>query len=85
MTDFEKAVRDAEIQMQKVEMIDAAPSAIRALQAKRVVRAVLMAVREPNDAMIEAGYDSQSCSEEPLPRPTFTAMIDAILAEGEGR
>lgn len=44
---------------------------------ERVVRAVLLAVREPDDGMTEAARwhaDSDSI---------FTAMIDAILSTGE--
>lgn len=56
----------------------------------RLARAVLMAVREPDRAMIIAGNDEDGyyndgtafnaeCSQH------WRAMIDAILADGEGR
>jgi len=56
------------------------------------VRAVLMAVREPGEAMATAATDGHDTywNYEADGRPsgpcdTFTAIIDAILADGEGR
>lgn len=54
-----------------------------------LVRAVLMAVREPDEAVSEAGWqgmagDASSWSWHHMERPqdeAFTAMIDAILTE----
>lgn len=45
------------------------------------VRAVLLSVREPDQAMIAAG---NFADEWMSPAPTFTAMIDTILAEETG-
>lgn len=81
---LEKAAKAAAAEMQKVEMIDAAPSVIAALQARRVVRAVLLAVREPDDAFPGAyaiGV-SGSASDDERARLVFKCMIDAILNEG---
>jgi len=84
MTDFEKAVMAAGIEMQKVELLDAAPSVIRTWQARRIVRSVLMAVREPEDATVTRACDRGYYSAPDL-EIHFGAMIDAILADGEGR
>lgn len=47
--------------------------------ALSIARAVLMAVREPDDATVNAGSaDGWDCNG---PAETFTAMIDAILNE----
>lgn len=48
----------------------------------RLARAVLMAVREPDGDMLGAGDKvfNHGCHGS-----TWTAMIDAILADGEGR
>lgn len=48
----------------------------------RAVRAVLTAIREPSEAMLEAGaeYDSETgCSGNP--RKIYPAMIDAAMKE----
>lgn len=63
-----------------------------------IARAVLMAVREPGEAAVMAGSreieDAEMGPEpwtgpydiwKPAARTSFTAMIDAILADGEGR
>ena len=51
-------------------------------------RAVLMAVREPDDRTLTAGCSvgpdtNNGCFSYDDARPVFTAMIDAILNEGE--
>ncbi|GEM_PF-1360721 len=46
------------------------------------VRAALQAIREPDADTIEAGWAD---AHEEDPRATFTAMIDHILNEGEGK
>lgn len=53
-----------------------------------VARAVLMAVREPTDEMDAAGFERlKSNQQNPSPEGTcsavYTAMIDAILNDGE--
>lgn len=66
-------------------------------QALIVARAVLMAVRDPDEAMVKAAEDREKeivgtygCAdptggfETDGPKICFTAMIDAILGEGEG-
>jgi len=45
-------------------------------------RAVLMAVREPDSEIVIAEGDKHGWNNAPTPE-AFTAMIDAILAEGE--
>ena len=51
---------------------------------ERVVRAVLLAIREPDEGMIAAGIDDRSRGEGSI-QSIFRAMIDHILAEkGEG-
>lgn len=45
-----------------------------------LARAVLMAVREPDRDVVQAGRDEYS-EELCRPEPVFTAMIDAILNE----
>lgn len=48
--------------------------------ATELARAVLMAIREPDDAMILAGYEGGPHYDDIFdPGPVFTAMIDAIL------
>lgn len=52
-----------------------------------VVRAVLTAIREPSEAMIDAGHDSLSIDIAGNPlrseiEPAWVAMIDAAMAEG---
>lgn len=52
-----------------------------------MVRAVLMAVREPDDAMLTEGFYSLPGVGDPEREDAnaiWTAMIDAILGEGEG-
>jgi hypothetical protein len=46
-----------------------------------VARAVLMAVREPDEAT--RWRMAESCTGDTIHDTHFTAMIDAILAEGE--
>lgn len=46
--------------------------------AKEIVRAALMAIREPDDVIAQAGWNAHGETPE-----RFTAMIDAILNEGE--
>lgn len=52
-------------------------------------RAVLLAVREPDDAMFEAWSNAEEANDHPaeyhLNQRRYAAMIDAILADGEGR
>jgi hypothetical protein len=43
------------------------------------VRAVLTAIREPSDGMIQAAADCESS----IVADVYTAMIDAALSEGE--
>lgn len=63
---------------------------------RQIARAVLMAVRDPSEAMVKAAEDREEeivgtygCAdptggfETDGPKICFTAMIDAILAEGE--
>ena len=79
-TMMEKAARAAEIEMQTVEMIDAAPSVTRALQAKRVARAVLMAVRDagaPDVGYFETIKDVHRIR----PGVAWSDMMDAVLNE----
>jgi hypothetical protein len=50
--------------------------------AEAIVRAVLMALREPSDAMEEAALaDTPNDFERWAPATEFTTMINAILAE----
>ncbi|MCP4620577.1 MAG: hypothetical protein GY844_29580 [Bradyrhizobium sp.] len=55
--------------------------------AKRIARAVLAAIREPSDGMIEASFDWSAWAGEERLRDagakTWQAMIDTLLAEGE--
>lgn len=53
-----------------------------------MARAVLMAVREPDEDMLTAGCEvgpdtNSGCFNFEDGKTVFTAMIDAILAEGE--
>lgn len=53
----------------------------------KMARAVLMAVREPDEAMSTAGFHSLPGVGDPEREDSnaiWTAMIDAILGEGEG-
>lgn len=57
-----------------------------AVDLTSLMRAALLAIREPDEAIIAAGFDAEeSVGDEGLPvlhpRPCFTAMIDAILNE----
>lgn len=88
MTVFEAAAIAAEVEDQKVEIIDAAPSVIRSLRAKRIARAVLLAIREPSSAVIDEGmwpinfateYESEELDRQSV-RTSLQYMIDAILA-----
>jgi len=58
--------------------------------AKEEVKAVLLALKQPSKGMVEAGrrhIDFHDCMEEWAEiadmQAAFTAMIDAILSEGE--
>lgn len=52
----------------------------------RLTRAVLMAVREPDEDVMERANDVLfDLGEPPACRAVHAAMIDAILADGEGR
>lgn len=57
-------------------------------QALIVARAVLMAVREPDEAMVEAYETDEEWFDHPvecyLNLKRYTAMIDAILNDEEG-
>lgn len=55
-----------------------AASVFDRLTRAHVARAALQAIREPDDAIVEAGWAD---AYEEDARATFTAMIDAILAE----
>ena len=48
-------------------------------------RAVLMAVREPTNQMEIAGLSASNGAALARAKLSYTAMIDAILADGEGR
>jgi hypothetical protein len=52
-----------------------------------IARAAIAAMREPTDAMVDAGaaerFDSRYESEENHAKHVWDAMIDAILNEGE--
>lgn len=52
--------------------------------AKRVARAVLEAIREPSEAMLDAGEENGQVPYEPgiFVREAWQAMIDAALEEG---
>ena len=53
---------------------------------EEVVRAVLMAVREPDGAVFNRANEALFDAGEPVAHETVhAAMIDAILADGEGR
>lgn len=54
-------------------------------QAAHVARAVLMAVREPSNSVLLAGEATGDQYEGCDPADCWPAMIDAILADGEGR
>lgn len=61
------------------EPVSSASKAVDAFQieaAKARVRAVLLALREPDEGMMEEGV--KQCGDV---RDTFTAMIDSILSE----
>jgi hypothetical protein len=47
----------------------------------KAARAVLTAIREPNEGMVEAGRDRCDCEEHQM-EAGWQAMIDAALAEG---
>lgn len=51
----------------------------------RLTRAVLMAVREPSDDLANKACRpiADTVPFNPCPREAFTAMIDAILSEGQ--
>lgn len=52
---------------------------------QRLARAVLMAVREPDEAVADAGemeHERQGWNDGTRAGQVFTAMIDAILNEG---
>ncbi|WP_447910534.1 hypothetical protein [Brevundimonas bullata] len=51
----------------------------------RLARAVLMAVRNPNNSVLLAGEATGDQYEGCDPADCWPAMIDAILADGEGR
>lgn len=52
------------------------------VDAKDLVRAALLAIRESSECMIDAAYRAPHEPYEPaLPQDVFTAMIDAILNE----
>lgn len=57
------------------------------LNAAKVVRAVLLAIRDPDEGMLEAGgnqlwaYPATEGEDQIAAENTFTAMIDAILNE----
>lgn len=54
------------------------------LYPDRLVRAVLTAVREPDEAMTYSARHALADRDGNIAGPVFTAMIDAILAEGAG-
>lgn len=65
---LERAARAAEQELGKVEMVLTDPVTLRRMQAKRIARAVLMAVLPDADKSGEAEY----------------RFIQAILNDGEG-
>ena len=57
--------------------------------AKAAALAALKAMREPSEAMVDAGYaspgwDDTGCSDRGDASNCFTAMIDAAIKEAEG-
>jgi len=85
---FEKAVEAA----REIMFSDMRDELSSDYQAQQCVRAVLMAVREPDEAIIDAGHSGIDFHEVlPLENErwqteaAFQAMIDAILAQGEGK
>jgi hypothetical protein len=52
---------------------------------RKTVRAVLQAIRDPSEAMVQAGHDLDSgiFDNEAPPEQRWQAMIDAALAEGK--
>ena len=53
--------------------------------ALKIARAVLMAVRNPSNSVLLAGEATGDQYEGCDPADCWPAMIDAILADGEGR
>lgn len=72
---LERAARAAEQELGKVEMVLTDPMTLRRMQAKRIARAVLMAVRADTDWMHQ--FDGMGTAPA-----TFEAICDAILADG---
>ncbi len=59
-------------------------------KSDEIARAVLLAIREPSEGMLEAGLDkARECTDNwqsvaaCLPGHCWTAMIDAALSDGE--
>jgi len=59
---IERAARAAEIELGKQEMVLADPITLRRMMAKRIARAVLIAIREPSITMHNAGAFSEGQS-----------------------
>jgi hypothetical protein len=80
LAEVAQAVRDVQIPIMRGEDMVGVQQIPRSM-AEVIARAAIKALRQPNDAMIEAGVDAA-----PNPRDIWDAMIDAALAEvGEPR
>jgi hypothetical protein len=78
---LERVARAVEPEIGKLEAVSAAPHVLRELQAKRVARAAIEAMREPTAGMVNAGLETycehgdQNCG----CAISWSAMIDAAL------
>ena len=84
-TPLERAARAVELELSKQEMVLTDPLTLRRMMAERCVRAVLLAIREPSEAMVEVGGEkvfsgSRSAAQVGV-KNAWQAMIDVALGE----
>lgn len=85
MTPLERAITAAEQELGKVEMVLTDPMTLRRMQAERVVRAVLKAVREPDEFLKEVSYQASGDAFAEAWKPMISAAIHGPICPKDGR
>lgn len=84
---LERAIIAAGLELDRQEMVLTDPMTLRRLQFERVARAVLMAVREPDEAVVSGMLEAPILADDHTGANVasmWSGGIAAILGEGEG-
>lgn len=80
-TMIERVARAVEDQLDVQEALLADPLTLKRIKARRIVRAAMTELRNPTDAMVDAGWDARRGKSATHIERIWHGMIDAALSE----